>query len=242
MTRRCFKEHLIESNRARDPFLAAMSHELRIPMTAIAGAVRILKSHRMPESRRETIVELLDRNVTTLKLLLDNMLDCSRIASGKMSLEFEPVNLNECVAAALGIMRTKATEARVELRALFPPKALMVQGNALRLQQIAWNLIDNAIKFTPPGGSISISILHDAADVELLVCDSGVGLSEQDKEKIFEPFTQAAESDAQKGGLGLGLALVRNLTQMHNGTVRAESTGLGQGCRFIVKLPLLASG
>ena len=191
-------EHLNEENRAKDQCLAAMSHELRTPLTAIAGAVRILKSRRVPDLKKEPIVDLLDRNVATLKHLLDDLLDCSRITSGKLSVELEPVNLNECVAAALAIMRTKAADARVELRALFPSAKLMVLGNFLRLQQIVWNLIDNAIKFTPPGGNIAVSILHSDTDVELLVCDSGVGLNNEDKEKIFEPFAQAAESDAQK--------------------------------------------
>jgi len=166
-------EHLDDANRAKDQFLAAMSHELRTPLTAITGAVRILRSVSTTESKRETIMEMLERNAATLKHLLDDLLDCSRIASGKLSLELTPVNLNDCVAAAVETMRTKASDAKVELRTWFPETPSMVLGHDLRLQQIAWNLIDNAIKFTPSGGQVAISILRDHTVAELLVWDSG---------------------------------------------------------------------
>lgn len=234
-------EHLVEANRAKDQFLAAMSHELRTPLTAITGAVRILQSPNSTPAKNRSILEILDRNVSTLKHLLDDLLDCSRIASGKLSLELAPTNVNECVAAAVETMHSKASEAAVELYVLLPPGGLTVHGNPIRLQQIVWNLIDNAIKFTPAGGHVTVSVSHNGDDVELTVCDSGVGLSDEDRQRIFEPFSQVHESDAQKkGGLGLGLALVRNLTQMHNGSVRAESEGVGHGARFIVTLPLAA--
>jgi signal transduction histidine kinase len=136
-------------------------------------------------------------------------------------------------------MRAKALEARIDLQTSLPPDELIVYGNALRLQQIAWNLIDNAIKFTQPGGEVVVSVSQVDLDVELLVRDSGMGLSDEDLNRIFEPFAQVHESDAQKkGGLGLGLALVRNLTYMHGGNVRAESEGIGSGARFVVTLPL----
>jgi signal transduction histidine kinase len=235
-------EHLNAANRAKDQFLAGMSHELRTPLTAITGAVSILRSPHAIESRRDSILEILDRNVGTLKHLLDDLLDCSRIASGKLSVELQRVNLNECVAAAVETMRSKAADAGVELRMTVPATVHAVLGNPLRLQQIAWNLIDNAIKFTPPGGSVGVSILGDGDSVELRVCDSGTGLPDGDRERIFEPFAQANGSDAQKkGGLGLGLALVRNLTEIHNGSVRAESDGRGRGSRFVVQLPLITN-
>jgi signal transduction histidine kinase len=232
-------EHLSEVNRAKDQFLAAMSHELRTPLTAITGAVRILQSPKVPEAKTRVIMEILDRNVATLKRLLDDLLDCSRIASGKLSLELSPVNLNDCVAAALETMRSKALEANVALHAYIPPFAMIVNGNPLRLQQIVWNLIDNAIKFTPPGGFIAVSVAGSEDNVELMVCDSGTGLSDEDLKRIFEPFAQVHESDAQKkGGLGLGLALVQNLTRIQGGTVYAQSDGIGRGARFVVTLPL----
>src|SRR4029079_8240102 len=135
-------------------FLAAMSHELRTPLTAITGAVRILQSVQITDAKRETVVDLLGRNAATLKHLLDDLLDCSRIASGKLSFELRPVNLNDCVGSAVEIMRTKASDAGVELRTLLPETPSMVHGNEVRLQQIAWNLIDNAIKFTPSEGHV----------------------------------------------------------------------------------------
>jgi signal transduction histidine kinase len=231
-------EHLSAANRAKDEFLAAMSHELRTPLTAITGAVRILQSPRLDDEKGRSILDVLDRNVGTLKRLLDDLLDCSRIAAGKLGLDLSPTSLNECVAAAVETMRSKAAEAKVELHALFPIRPVIVQGSPIRLQQIAWNLIDNAIKFTGPGGHVAVSVSEAGEWVDLIVCDSGTGLSEEHLKRIFEPFAQVRESDAQKkGGLGLGLALVRNLTEMHDGSVRVESDGIGKGSRFIVRLP-----
>jgi signal transduction histidine kinase len=225
---------------AKDRFLAAVSHELRTPLTAITGAVRLLQSPATPQERTKSVLDLLARNTGTLRRLLDDLLDSSRIASGKLTVDLTPTNLNECVAAAVETMRSKANEAGVELHAIYSPSATTVYGNGLRLQQITWNLIDNAIKFTPAGGQIAVSVSRGKENVELVVCDTGVGLSDEDLKRIFEPFEQAHESDQRKGGLGLGLALVSSLTEMHNGSVRAESDGIGRGARFIVTLPLVS--
>ena len=233
-------ETLTAENRAKDRFLAAVSHELRTPLTAITGAVRLLQSPSAPQDRAQSVLDLLSRNAGTLRRLLDDLLDSSRIASGKLTMELAPTNLNDCVAAAVETMRSKASDAGVELHAFYSPNPMTVHGNGLRLQQIAWNLIDNGIKFTPAGGQIAISVSRSRDSVELVVCDTGVGLSDEDLKRIFEPFEQAHESDQKKGGLGLGLALVRSLTEMHNGTVRAESEGVGRGASFIVTLPLAA--
>jgi signal transduction histidine kinase len=232
-------ERLSAANRAKDQFLAAMSHELRTPLTAITGAVRILQSRKIAEAKAHSILEVLDRNVGTLKRLLDDLLDCSRIASGKLTLELVPTNLVESIAAAVETMRHKAAEANVRLEVSLPSDPVPVDGNALRLQQIAWNLIDNAIKFTPGGGTVRVALVCVSDNAELVVSDSGLGIPDEERERIFEPFAQAHGSEAlRKGGLGLGLALVRNITQLHNGDVRVESDGLGQGARFIVTLPL----
>jgi signal transduction histidine kinase len=228
-------------SRAKDRFLAAVSHELRTPLTAITGAVRLLQSPGVPPDRTQSVLDLLARNAKTLRRLLDDLLDSSRIASGKLTVDLTPTNVNECVAAAVETMRSKANEAGVELQAFYSPDPMTVHGNGLRLQQIAWNLIDNAIKFTPAGGEIAVSVSRSRENVEVVVCDTGVGLSDDDLKRIFEPFEQAHESDQKKGGLGLGLALVRSLTEMHNGTVRAESDGIGRGASFIVTLPLAAN-
>jgi signal transduction histidine kinase len=232
-------EHLSAANHAKDRFLAAMSHELRTPLTAITGAVRVLQSPRISGDKAHSLLEMLDRNVWALKRLLDDLFDCSRIATGKLSVEMEPTNLNDCVTAAVETMRGKAFEAHVQLDASIPDNACIVNGNPLRLQQVAWNLIDNAIKFTAPDGHIAVSVAQNGSNVDLIVSDSGVGLSAEDKQRIFEPFAQGNQEDAQrKGGLGLGLALVRNLTEMHHGTVRVESDGPGNGSCFIVSLPI----
>jgi signal transduction histidine kinase len=232
-------EHLSAANHAKDRFLAAMSHELRTPLTAITGAVRVLQSPKISGDKAHSILEMLDRNVWALKRLLDDLFDCSRIATGKLSVEMEPTNLNDCVSAAVETMRGKACEAQVKLDSSIPETPCIVNGNPLRLQQVAWNLIDNAIKFTAPDGHIAVSVSQNGANVDLIVCDSGVGLSADDIQRIFEPFAQAGhDASHRKGGLGLGLALVRNLTEMHRGTVRVESDGPGNGSRFIVSLPL----
>ena len=181
----------------------------------------------------------MDRNVVTLKRLLDDLLDCSRIASGKLILDLAPINWVESINAAIETMRQKAADAGVELKVLLPSEPVTVNGSALRLQQIAWNLIDNAIKFTAFGGSVFVSLSYVGEDVEMTVGDSGVGVPDEDKDRIFEPFMQVQGSENQKkGGLGIGLALVRNLTQLHNGRIRVESEGRGRGSRFIVTLPL----
>jgi signal transduction histidine kinase len=236
-------ERLNAANRAKDHFLAAMSHELRTPLTAITGAVRILQSPTVGEGKAQNILEILDRNVRTLKRLLDDLLDCSRISAGKLNLEIVPVNLVESVSAAVETMRQKAAEAHIKLQVSVPADPVTVDGNSLRLQQIVWNLIDNAIKFTPPHGGIFVALAANGESVDLTVSDSGIGLTEEDKERIFEPFAQAHGAEAQrKGGLGLGLALVRDLTQLHNGQVRVESDGPGHGSRFVVTLPLSGKG
>jgi signal transduction histidine kinase len=232
-------QRLSASNRAKDQFLAAMSHELRTPLTAITGAVRILQTPQIPEAKAHSILNILDRNVVTLKRLLDDLLDCSRIASGKLILDLAPINWVDSINAAIETMRPKAADAGVELKVLLPSEPVTVNGSPLRLQQIAWNLIDNAIKFTAPGGSVFVSLSYIGEDVEMTVGDSGVGVPDEDKDRIFEPFMQVQGSENQKkGGLGIGLALVRNLTQLHNGRIRVESEGRGHGSRFIVTLPL----
>jgi two-component system CheB/CheR fusion protein len=140
-------------------------------------------------------------------------------------------------------MRQKAAEAHIKLQVSLPADPVTVDGNSLRLQQIVWNLIDNAIKFTPPHGGISVALAANGESVEITVSDSGIGLTDEDKERIFEPFAQAHVAEAQrKGGLGLGLALVRDLTQLHKGQVRVESDGPGHGSRFVVTLPLAGKG
>jgi signal transduction histidine kinase len=229
-------------SQAKDRFLAAVSHELRTPLTAITGAVRLLQSTGVPPERTQSVLDLLARNAGTLRRLLDDLLDSSRIASGKLTIDLTPTDLNECVAAAAETMRSKANEAGVELHVSYSLNPMTVHGSGLRLQQIVWNLIDNAIKFTPAGGEVGVSVSRSRENVEVVVCDTGVGLSDEDLKRIFEPFEQAHESDQKKGGLGLGLALVRTLTEMHNGTVRAESNGIGCGASFIVTLPLAAKG
>jgi signal transduction histidine kinase len=232
---------LAAANRAKDQFLAEMSHELRTPLTAITGAVRILRSPRSTKAKAQPILEILDRNVETLQRLLDDVMDCSRIASGKLNVELTPTGISECVRAAVETMRGKAAAANVELYLSLSAESTTVQGSPVRLQQIAWNLIDNAIKFTPAGGRVVVSVSRRREDVELMVCDSGIGLARKDLERIFEPFAQVCESEStKKGGLGLGLALVRNLTEMHRGRVRAESRGVGHGSTFVVSLPLAA--
>lgn len=236
-------ERLNAASRAKDQFLAAMSHELRTPLTAITGAVRILQSPTVAQPKAQTILELLDRNVCTLKHLLDDLLDCSRISAGKLNLDIAPVNLLESVNAAVETMRAKATEAKVNLQIALPCEAVTVDGNTLRLQQIVWNLIDNAIKFTPAHGTVVVSVATTGDNVEVMVRDSGIGVTDEDKERIFEPFAQAHGSETQKkGGLGLGLALVRDLTELHSGRVRVESEGRGRGARFVVTLPLSGKG
>jgi signal transduction histidine kinase len=226
------------ANRAKDDFLATLSHELRTPLNAILGWATMLRSGRLSDQQRSRALEVIARSARTQADLIEDLLDVSRIVSGKMSIEMRETTLAAPIKAAVDAVRP-AAEAKgiaIETRLDASPPVL---GDPDRLQQVAWNLLSNAIKFTPGGGRVTVSVGRAGADAVLRVADTGMGIEPSFLPHVFERFRQHDSSTTRAhGGMGLGLAIVRHLVEAHGGTVRAESLGPGQGSTFVVTLPL----
>ncbi|PTL76866.1 ATP-binding protein [Vitiosangium sp. GDMCC 1.1324] len=228
-----------EANRAKDDFLATVSHELRTPLTAILGWASILRTSALPPERQARALETVERSARAQAQIVDDLLDISRIVAGRMRLEARPVEMATVVEAALDTVRPAAVARNIRLEPELEFGVGLVQGDAQRLQQVAWNLLTNAIKFTPEGGRVEVQLRRVEAHVELEVADSGQGIPPSFLPHVFERFRQADGSATRRyGGLGLGLAIVRYLVELHGGTVQAHSEGEGRGARFIVRLPL----
>ncbi len=227
------------ASRMKDEFLAVLSHELRTPLNAILGWARILNSGRVdPEDLREGL-DAIERNARVQAQLVEDLLDVSRIISGKLRLDVQRVNLVEVVEAAIASVAPAAEAKGVRLRKVLDPLAGPVSGDPARLQQVVWNLLSNAVKFTPKGGRVQVLLERVNSHVELSVIDSGVGIPPEFLPHVFERFRQADSSTTRRhGGLGLGLAIVKQLAELHGGTARAKSLGEGQGSTFIVALPI----
>ncbi|MFM9915799.1 MAG: ATP-binding protein [Rhizobacter sp.] len=228
-----------EANRLKDEFLATLSHELRTPLNAMLGWARILRSRSLDE-KTDHAVQVIERNAEAQARLIEDVLDVSRIITGKLALEVEPVHLPAVVLAALDSIRPAATAKGIRLVEQLEP-ASTVGGDPHRLQQVIWNLLSNAVKFTNTGGSVSVS-LRDVGDaVEIAVTDTGMGIRREVLPFVFDRFRQADPSTTRShAGLGLGLAIVRHLVELHGGTVRVRSV-VGQGTTFVVELPARAS-
>ena len=228
------------ANRAKDEFLATVSHELRTPLNAIAGWVQIMRKKGVdPESLAHGL-EIVERNVRMQTKIIEDILDVSRIITGKLSLAVTPVDLAPIIEAALDAMRLAADAKGIQIHCTLDPNTLPVSGDPSRLQQIVWNLVSNAIKFTPGGGEVNVRLARVDSQAEIKVSDSGKGISAEFLPFVFDRFRQADSTSArQHSGLGLGLAIVRHLVELHGGTVQADSKGEGQGATFIVRLPLI---
>lgn len=230
-----------KANQLKDEFLATLSHELRNPLNVILGYSELLL--RMPEiehsPRLGKMGEALKRNAQSQSQLINDLLDLSRLQRGKIALNHETVSLAAIIDSAVETVRADASAKNIEIRWNVSEQLLLVDGDRLRLQQIAWNLLNNAVKFTPAGGSIEISLRVENETAVLSVADTGQGIDPGFLPHVFEMFRQADSSRIRKhGGMGIGLALVQQLVQLHNGTVSAESEGVGKGSRFTVRLPL----
>jgi PAS domain S-box-containing protein len=227
------------ANRAKDEFLAIVSHELRSPLNALRGWSHLLATTRpLDQSLVERASKAIKRNVDHQTRLIDDLLDTSRIVSGKLTIERRAVNLVEIVLAALDAARPGAAAKEIDLRFTPDDAAIMVVGDGGRLQQLVSNLLSNALKFTPERGAISVLLLKNGERVQLLVKDNGIGIAAEFLPHVFDRFTQADTSAARRaGGLGIGLALVRHIALLHGGQVRADSVGLGRGSTFTVELP-----
>lgn len=230
-----------EAGRIKNEFLHNLSHELRTPMNAIMGWSALLVSGDCDPSDFSKAFDSIYRNAQIQNKLIDDLLDLSRILTGKMSLEDSAVNFVSVVQAAVESFKISAQAKQIQLNFESNAPEIMVRGDPTRLQEIAWNLLSNAVKFTPQGGSISLILSRSDGLVEFKVVDNGEGIDPRFIPYIFERFRQADSSLTRRhGGLGLGLSIVRQLTELHGGQVEAQSPGLGKGATFIVRLPLLS--
>jgi two-component system, chemotaxis family, CheB/CheR fusion protein len=240
---RDFIKRLEEADRLKDQFLATLSHELRNPLNSIVGNAEILL--RSPQTQSPVLhrsAEAILRNAVAQAQLIGDLLDLSRLQTGKLSLNRECISLPTVIADALETIRKDAVAKRISLEIKLPPEDLVIDGDSVRVHQVAWNLLNNAVKFTPEGGTIQLSLEREGAAAKLTVEDNGQGIDAEFLPHIFEMFRQAdARSTRMHGGLGIGLALVRQLVEMQEGRVSAESNGINRGARFTVWLPLRVS-
>ena len=229
------------ANQMKDQFLATLSHELRTPLNAILGWARILLSGRADASTVKEGLETIDRNSRIQTQLIDELLDISRIISGKLRLEVQRVDLSDVIEASLVAVRPAAEAKSIRIHSVLDPLAGHVSGDPARLQQIVWNLLSNAVKFTPKGGRIQVVLERVNSHVELSVTDTGIGIKPEFLPYVFDRFRQSDASATKRrhGGLGLGLSIVKQLVEMHGGTVRAKSPGEDQGSTFSVALPIV---
>ncbi|RYZ06129.1 MAG: hybrid sensor histidine kinase/response regulator [Myxococcales bacterium] len=229
------------ASRAKDEFLTTASHELRTPLNAILGWARLLRGGQLEASAYLRAVETIERNAQAQVRLIEDILDGSRIITGNLKLEIKQLDPAQLVQAALEAVRPAAEAKSISLTSELDPAAGRISGDPERLQQVVWNLCNNAIKFTPKGGSVAVRLRQEGTDVELEVADSGQGIAADFLPYVFERFRQAEGSTTRRhGGLGLGLALVRHLVEAHGGSVHAESEGVGRGATFRVRFPMQA--
>ncbi len=229
-----------EASRVKDEFLAAVSHELRTPLNAILGWVQILKMGPPDPETTSKAVTTIARNAHTQARLIEDLVDVSRIVTGKLHLRFEAVDLRGPVEAAAEVVRPAARAKNVALESKLPATTCFVSGDTDRLQQIVSNLLSNAVKFSSAGGVIVATLEHIGGAYEVRVTDTGIGIAPDFLPHVFERFSQSDGSMTREhGGLGLGLAIVKELTELHGGAVTAESPGPGQGATFTIRLPAL---
>jgi len=230
------------ANRMKDEFLATVSHELRTPLNAIIGWSHLLRVGSLDKATASRALETIDRNAKVQAQLIEDILDVSRMITGKLRLNNEPVDIASVINAAIDSVQLAVDSKDIELEVTLDPSARHTLGDSSRLQQVVWNLLSNAIKFTPSGGRIEVKVKRAGRNLKIRVSDSGQGIGPDFLPFIFERFRQAdGTTTRQHGGLGLGLAIVRHLVELHGGTITAESAGEGKGSTFIIKLPLAPS-
>ena len=231
-----------ESNRLKDEFLATVSHELRTPLTAILGWARMLQSESLDEAMAVNAIETIRRNAKAQSQIIDDILDVSRIITGKLAMDLHPLELAPIIEAAVDVVRPTAEAKGLRIQTELPAQPMVVAGDSNRLQQIIWNLLSNAIKFTPSGGRVLLKVEDRGSQVEIRVTDNGQGISKEFLPFVFDRFRQAdSTTTRQHGGLGLGLAIARHLVEIHGGAIKATSEGANKGSTFSVLLPRLGS-
>jgi len=232
-------EEAREADRVKDEFLAVLSHELRTPLSAIVGYARLLRGKLLTGEKAEQGLATLERNAEALTQIIEDVLDISRIVSGKLRLEVQPVDLALVVHNAVATVQPAADVRGVRVQTMIDSGVGPVSGDPGRLQQVVWNLLSNAVKFTPRDGRVQVRVEHVGSHVEVVVSDTGIGIRPEFLAHVFERFRQADAGMTRKtGGLGLGLSIVRHIVEMHGGSVEAESGGEGQGTTVRVRLPL----
>jgi PAS domain S-box-containing protein len=236
------REEAESANRAKDEFLATVSHELRTPLNAILGWAHMLRANKLDQTTQARALETIERNAKSQAQLIEDILDVSRIVTGKLKLDVHPVQPVAVIDAAIESVRPAADAKGIRIEKMLDPSAGPISGDSNRLQQIVWNLAANAVKFTGKGGRVQVHLKRAGSYAEIVVSDTGQGISSEFLPFVFDRFRQAdATSTRRHGGLGLGLAIVRHLAEMHGGTVVASSPGEGMGATFTVKLPLIVT-
>lgn len=241
VSERTARERAERADRAKDEFIAALSHELRTPLNAMVGWMQMLQHGTVPESGRARAAEAVSRNAAVLMHLIEDLLDTSRIATGHLELARVPVDVNGIARAAVESVTPAAHAKGVNIVVNAAPDNLAVTGDAQRLQQVLWNLVMNAVKFSPPGGTVTVDVARDADAAAVSVGDQGEGIEPAFLPRVFDRFQQASGADGS-GGLGLGLHIARHLVERHGGTIRAHSDGKGHGAVFTVHLPMRQEG
>ena len=225
------------ANQAKDDFLARVSHELRTPLTAVLGWAQMLQSERLPPEQARHALAVIERSARAQRQLIEDLLDVSRIVSNRLRIAREPVPLAAVVDQALDAVRPEAAARKIQIESVLSESGLVL-GDARRLEQVVWNLAWNAVKFSQASGKVTVRLTRDGGHLVLSVADTGVGIPSAFLPHVFEWFRQADPAARSQAGLGLGLGIVRNLVQLHGGSVRAESRGEGRGATFIVRLPI----
>ena len=228
-----------DANRLKDEFLSTVSHELRTPLTAITGWAQMLRSGRLDAAKSARALETILRSARSQSEIIDDLLDVSRLITGKMRLYVAPLKLGSVIHTAVEAVRPAAEAKGVHLSVLLDPAAEAVSGDAERLQQVVWNLLSNAVKFAPTGGRVEVKLVRADSHFEIIVADNGQGIKSEFLPYVFERFRQEdGGMSRRQGGLGLGLAIARHIVELHGGTVHAASEGLGKGATFTVALPI----
>jgi PAS domain S-box-containing protein len=235
-------EQLQAANRLKDEFLATLSHELRTPLNAVLGYARMLRIGAVKTDKMQHALDVIERNATSLTQIVEDVLDVSRIVSGKVRLQMRPVSAAKVVSDAVATVQPAADAKGVRIECAFDSNVEPVSGDPDRLQQVLWNLVSNAVKFTSSGGRVQVQVTPERSNVSIVIRDTGIGIPSAFLPHIFERFRQAESGTTRsQSGLGLGLAIARHIVEMHGGTIEAASEGSGRGAIFTVRLPILAA-
>jgi signal transduction histidine kinase len=228
-----------EANRLKDDFLAMVSHELRTPLTPILGAIYTLRSSRPHDEDLQTALGMIERNAKAQARIVEELLDISRLTTGKLDFNRQPTDLLSVIESAIEVVRPSTEALGVQLKRTLEPPPRLIWCDRDRIQQVIWNLLSNAIKFTRQGGSIEVRLENTPGWAHIRISDTGAGISAEFLPHVFESFRQGSSfTTRMHGGLGVGLAIVRYIVERHGGTVRADSRGEGQGATFVVDLPV----